>query len=202
MQIFFYMYCTQCTGHACWCYILIISSPLSTCRLVPVPATWQPGVWGPREDRVLVLLGHSVARDILLLQGQAHSQRAAGEGGWSELPHKTGAEYVSVFLYSLDAHVSFDVELLFLVPVHREAEGDEAGGEDRPRSGGVVLLPFSRQIQGINHRWVMKCVFGFFLLYTTVIFICSLVRLAPVDLWKGSDGRTLEDYDSRKSING
>lgn len=189
------------------CCILIISPlPPSACRPVPVSAPWQPGVWGPREDRVLVLLGHSVARDVLLLQSQAHSQRAAGEGGWSESVRVATLDWSRVcerFFYSLDARVSFDVESLFLVPVHREAEGDEAGGEDGPRSGRVVLLPFSRQIQGINHRWVIKRVlFCFVFLLYTVIFIGSLVCLAPVDLWKRSDGRTLEDYDARKSING
>lgn len=57
-------------------------SPLYIRRLVPVPAPRQSGVWGPGEDRVLVLLGPRVAGDVLLLQSQAHSQWAAGEGGW------------------------------------------------------------------------------------------------------------------------
>lgn len=178
MQVFFSMYCTQCTGHACGCCILTISPPPpSACRLVPVSAPWQPGVWGPREDRVLVLLGHSVARDVLLLQGQAHSQRAAGEGGWSESVRVATLDWSWVcerVFYSLDARVSFDVELLFLVPVHREAEGDEAGGQDGPRSGRVVLLPFSRQIQGINHRWVIKRVFLFALHHSDLyLFTCA-----------------------------
>lgn len=56
---------------------------LCVCRLVPVSAPRQQGVWGPREDRLLVLPGLIIARILLLLQGQAHPQWAAGEGGWS-----------------------------------------------------------------------------------------------------------------------
>lgn len=37
------------------------------------------------------------------------------------------------------------------VPVHREAERDEAGGADGTRADRVILLPFPRQIQGNNN---------------------------------------------------
>lgn len=141
MQVFFFMYCAQCTGHACGCCILNILTrpPLSTCRLVPVSAPWQPGVWGPREDRVLVLLGHSVARDVLLLQGQAHSQRAAGEGGWSESVRVATLDWSRVcerFFYSVDACVSFDVELLFF-----GASSSRSGGKWSRRGGRTKKRP-------------------------------------------------------------
>lgn len=43
-----------------------------------------------------------------------------------------------------------------ILPVHREAERDEAGGTDWTRTNWIVLLPLSRQIKGINDEQVMK----------------------------------------------
>lgn len=66
----------------------------------------------------------------------------------------------------------------FSPPVHREASGDEAGGKDRPGSGRVVLLPFSRQIQGIDDRRLMTHVsLPLFGPHLTFLFVHVCVQL-------------------------
>lgn len=80
----------------CRCFMLTDwSVDLCVCRLVPVSAPRQPGVWGPCEDHHLVLPGRIIARRLLVLQGQAHPQWAAGERGWSSSScHPTESAWV------------------------------------------------------------------------------------------------------------
>lgn len=88
--VWYAAFCTDLPLHVhtclfCWCYMLC-ANPLihpCVCRLVPVSAPWQPGVWGPCEDCLFILFRLIITRNLLLLQGPAHSQWAAGERGRS-----------------------------------------------------------------------------------------------------------------------
>ncbi len=161
---------------------------LSVCRFVPVSAPWQPGVRGPREDHLLLLLGLVVTGSLYILQSETHTQWAAREGGWSQPSgsHNPPELCVCVCVCVRDCEVPTSVTFAvysLCVPVHREAERDEAGRANRTRTDWVLLLLVSWQIQGIDdgpvpqpHVWLVGF-FSFYLHDSELFYVLLHVQL-------------------------
>lgn len=190
--------------HTGLCLQMLYANPLihlRVCRLVPVSAPWQPGVWGPCEDHLLVLLRLIVTRKLLLLQGQAHPQWAAGEGGWSR-PSVLHIPTRAMHVRGCEVHTA--VSHLLSAPfvcqfIEKRREMKQDGRTEQELTESYCFLYPDKSKVLMMAKLKAWCLF-----FKNVIlsFVSSLVCPAPVDLRKGSVGRTLQDYNTRKSISG